>query len=88
MTSAPRTAPAAVPRAAGSPEPPPLPGQQVRWRHPWRAFALGRFHVYGPGPFEVLAVIDQGGLGPPLALVVQTEFGPREIDAAWLGPAT
>jgi hypothetical protein len=45
------------------------------------AFALGRFYAYGPGPFEVVAVVDGGGL------LVKTEFGEREIDATWLGPA-
>jgi hypothetical protein len=88
MTSVPRTVPAAPARAAGSPEPPPQAGQEVRWRHPRRAFALGRFHAYGPGPFEVLAVVGRGGVGPPPALVIQTDLGPKEIDAAWLGPAT
>jgi hypothetical protein len=62
----------------------PQPGEQVRWWHPRMAFALGRFSAYGPGPFEVVAVVDGGGRD---ALLVTTEFGEREIDAAWLGPA-
>ena len=68
---------------------PPLtqPGEQVRWRHPRMAFALGRFSAYGPGPFEVVAVIDRGGREGTLALLVRTQFGEREIDAVWLGTA-
>jgi hypothetical protein len=69
------------------PPPLPWPGEQVRWRHPRLAFALGRFSAYGPGPFEVVAVVDRGGWDAPLALLVKTEFGEKEIDAAWLGPA-
>jgi hypothetical protein len=41
--------------------------------------------VYGPGPFEVLAVLDRRALDLPLALLIKTEFGPREIDAVWVG---
>jgi hypothetical protein len=73
----------------GQAVPPPLPrpGEQVRWRHPRLAFTLGRFSAYGPGPFEVVAVVDRGGRDAPLDLLVETEFGEKEIDAAWLGPA-
>jgi hypothetical protein len=46
---------------------------------------LGRFHLYGPGPFEVLAVLGGRDRDLPLTLLVNTEFGPREIEAAWLG---
>jgi hypothetical protein len=77
MIPASRTAQAVLPR----------PGEQVRWRHPRLAFALGRFSAYGPGPFQVVAVVDRGGRDAPLALLVQTELGEREIDAVWLGPA-
>jgi hypothetical protein len=55
-------------------------------RCPRLPFALGRFSAYGPGPFEVVAVVP-GGPAAPLALVVRTECGEREIEAAWLGPA-
>jgi CheY-like chemotaxis protein len=68
------------------PRPLPQPGEQVRWRHPRLAFARGRFSAYGPGPFEVVAVV-RGGPAAPLALLVRTEFGERAIDAVWLGPA-
>jgi hypothetical protein len=74
-------------RVVWFPEPFPQIGQPLRWRHPRMAFALGWFHVYGPGPFEVAAVLDRPEQGLPLALLVNTECGPREIDAAWLGPA-
>jgi hypothetical protein len=74
--------------AGGVPLPGPLPrpGEQVRWRHPRLAWARGRFSAYGPGPFEVVAVV-RGGPDAPLALLVRTEFGERAIDAVWLGPA-
>jgi hypothetical protein len=72
---------------APSPESPPPPGQEVRWHHPRLALALGRFHTYGPGPFEVVAVGVRGSSGAPLTLVIKTAFGEREIDAAWVGPA-
>jgi hypothetical protein len=68
------------------PGPLPSPGQQVRWRHPRLACALGRFNAFGPGPFEVIGARERGAQGGTV-LVVQTESGAREIDAAWLGVA-
>ena len=70
------------------PGPLPQPGQQVRWRHPRLALALGRFDAYGPGPFEVIGVIYRGEQGGTRLLVVSAESGVKEIDAAWLGPVT
>lgn len=40
--------------------------------------------MYGPGPFEVLAIVDRDG---GEALLVKTESREREIEAAWIGPA-
>jgi hypothetical protein len=68
------------------PGPLPLPGQQVRWRHPRLALALGRFNAFGPGPFEVLEVIDRRDQGGALLLLVRSSAGVREIPAVWLGP--
>lgn len=55
------------------------PKGKVRWRHPRLASALGRFEAYGPGPFELITVVDGNS-----RVVVKTEFGEREIDAVWL----
>jgi hypothetical protein len=66
----------------------PQPGEEVRWRHPRRALALGWFDVFGPGPFTLVGVLDRSDQDVPLAFVIQTEFGDKEIDAVWLGPAS
>jgi hypothetical protein len=65
-------------------EPLPQPGQQLRWRHPRRAFALGWFNVFGPGPFEFLGVVDEPEPDAPLTFIIQTEFGVKAIDAVWV----
>jgi hypothetical protein len=65
----------------------PEPGQLVCWRHPRLAFARGLFHAFGPGPFPVLGLVGGGERGLPLAVLVRTESGDRQIDAAWVGPA-
>jgi hypothetical protein len=63
----------------------PQPGQQVRWRHPRLAFAFHWFDLYGPGPFEVVDVLDLDGVR---FLVIRTESGERkEIEAVLLGVA-
>lgn len=67
------------------PGPVPRPGQQVRWRHPRMACALGRFEAFGPGPFEVVGVVASAHTGLPVALVVRAAEGEMVIDAAWLG---
>ncbi len=64
----------------------PEPGQLVRWRHPRLAFARGLFTAFGPGPFTVVGRVGGGDRGLPLAVLVRTEFGDRQIDAAWVGP--
>jgi hypothetical protein len=69
--------------------PPPFarPGQQVRWREPLHARAWGWEAIFGPGPFEVVRVVDKcdHGLGPDL--VLRTDLGEREIPEVWLAPA-
>jgi hypothetical protein len=64
----------------------PEPGQQVRWRHPRLALARGLFTALGPGPFTVIGLVGGGERGLPLAVLVRTEFGDQQIDAAWVGP--
>jgi hypothetical protein len=61
-------------------------GQEVRWRHPRRALALGWFHVIGPGPFEVIAVLDRRERGLPLSLLIRTPSGNQEVEAVLLAP--
>jgi hypothetical protein len=70
-----------------SPEPLPQPGQVVRWQHPRLACALGRFSMFGPGPFEIVAIGRGRGQHALVTYLVRTPEGPREIDAAWLGLA-
>jgi hypothetical protein len=69
-------------------EPLPQPGQALRWRHPRRALALGWFQVFGPGPFEFIELVEERGKEIPLTFLIQTEFGQKAIDAAWVGPVT
>jgi hypothetical protein len=68
------------------PEPLPQPGQEVRWRHPRRALALGWFHAFGPGPFQFVGIVDQPDPDSPPAFIIKTESGEKEIDAHWVGP--
>jgi hypothetical protein len=65
---------------------PPLPplGRKVRWRDPRHARALGWEEAYGPGPFEVVRVVDKSRQGIPPAVVVRTRLGEREINQVWL----
>ena len=68
---------------------PPLPplGPKVRWRDPRHARALCWEEAYGPGPFEVVRVVDKSRQGIPPAVVVKTRLGEREINEVWLAPA-
>jgi hypothetical protein len=62
----------------------PRPGQKVRWRDSRHARAIGWLDAYGPGPFEVVGVVDKSSLGIPVAVVVKTDLGEREINVVWL----
>src|SRR3954451_2909484 len=66
----------------------PRPGQQVRWRQPWHANAIGWADAYGPGPFEVVRVVDKAEQGLPAGGVLKTGLGEREINAVWLELST
>jgi hypothetical protein len=71
-----------------TPLPPlPRPGQQVRWRDPLHARACGWEALLGPGPFEVVRVVDKSQLGLAAGLVVRTGLGEREIPEVWLAVA-
>jgi hypothetical protein len=72
------------------PEPQPVlprPGQKVRWRDPLHARAWGWEDVFGPGPFEVVRIVDQCDHGLGVDFVLQTELGEREIPEVWLALA-
>jgi hypothetical protein len=60
------------------------PGQKVRWRCPRHARAIGWLDAHGPGPFEVVGLVDKSHQGIPPAVVVRTGLGEREINAVWL----
>jgi hypothetical protein len=62
----------------------PRPGQRVRWRDPHHAWALGWAYAYGPGPFEVVRIVDKGTYGLPAGVVLKTLLGEREINEVWL----
>ena len=62
----------------------PEAGQWVRWRQPRHAYAIGWADAYGPGPFEVVRVVDKSGQGIPAAVVLKTDLGDREVNTVWL----
>ena len=62
----------------------PRPGQQVRWRQPRHANAIGWLDAYGPGPFEVVGVVDKSEQALPAGVIVKTDLGEREINTVWL----
>jgi CheY-like chemotaxis protein len=62
----------------------PRPGQQVRWRDARHAQALRWLDAYGPGPFEVVAVVPPRDPGLPAGLVLKTDHGERESNEVWL----
>jgi hypothetical protein len=71
-----------------APTPPlPPPAPKVRWRDPRHARALCWEDAYGPGPFEVVRVVDKSPQGIPPAVVVKTRLGDREINEVWLTAA-
>jgi hypothetical protein len=43
--------------------------------------------VFGPGPFEVVHLVDRGDRAATTGLLLQTELGEREIDEVWLALA-
>jgi hypothetical protein len=62
----------------------PRPGQQVRWRNPQDARGGGWQDVFGPGPFEVVRIVDHSDLGLATGVVVRTALGEQEISEVWL----
>jgi hypothetical protein len=62
----------------------PRSGQRVRWRDPNHAHAIGWLYALGPGPFEVVGVVDRSGQGLSSGLVLKTALGDRELSEVWL----
>jgi hypothetical protein len=65
----------------------PRPGQKVRWRDPQDARRCGWEAVFGPGPYEVVGIVDRGGRGLATNIVLRTGMGEREIPEVWLALA-
>jgi hypothetical protein len=62
----------------------PRPGQKVRWRNPQDARRCGWEAVIGPGPFEVVGLVDRSDLGLAANVVLRTDLGELEIPEVWL----
>jgi CheY-like chemotaxis protein len=62
----------------------PHPGQRVCWRDSWHAHALRWLYTYGPGPFEVVGVVDKSHHGLPNGLFIKTDLGRKEVSEVWL----
>jgi hypothetical protein len=65
----------------------PRPGQKVRWRHPEYARAWGWEDLFGPGPYEVVGLVDQSDRGLAANIVLRTRIGERAIPEVWLALA-
>jgi hypothetical protein len=65
----------------------PRPGQKVRWRNRPHARACGWEDFFGPGPYEVVGVVDRSDLGLAANVVVRTNIGEREVPEVWLALA-
>lgn len=62
----------------------PQPGDRVCWRDIRHAQCLGWDKSYGPGPFEVVRIVDHTAQEIPPGIVVNTRLGEREINSVWL----
>jgi hypothetical protein len=65
----------------------PRPGQKVCWRNPEQARAFGWVALFGPGPFEVVRLVNKSTHGLAAGLAVLTRLGEREIPEVWLALA-
>jgi hypothetical protein len=65
----------------------PRPGQKVRWRNRRRARASGWEELFGPGPYEVVGLVDKSAYGLAPGIVLRTRLGDREIPDVWLALA-
>lgn len=62
----------------------PCPGQKVCWRDLRHARALCWADILGPGPFEVVRILDKSEHGLAAGLVLRTQIGEREVSEVWL----
>ncbi len=62
----------------------PHPGQKVRCRDFRNAHRSGWVDLFGPGPFEVVRIVDKSDRGLAADLVVQTRLGGKVIPEVWL----
>jgi hypothetical protein len=62
----------------------PRPGEKVWWRDLRHARALCWAEILGPGPFEVLRIVDKSEQGLAAGLILRTQIGEREISEVWL----
>jgi CheY-like chemotaxis protein len=62
----------------------PRPGQRIHWRNPRHAHAIGWLYSYGPGPFEVVGVVDRSRRGLPAGVLLKTDLGEKEVNEVWL----
>jgi hypothetical protein len=65
----------------------PQPDQKVRWRNPAYAQKCGWEDLFGPGPFEVVRIVDHGKYGLARGLVLLTGMGKCEVPEVWLALA-
>ncbi len=65
----------------------PRPGQKVRWRDSGNARRSGWVDLFGPGPFEVVRVVDKSDRGLAADLLVRTRLGGQVIPEVWLALA-
>jgi hypothetical protein len=66
---------------------PPAAGEWVRWRDPRHAETQWWDTTCGPGPFEVVRVLDHLPEGLPVGVVLKTRRGEREVSEVWLARA-
>jgi hypothetical protein len=65
----------------------PRPGQKVRWRNRRRARVYGWEDLFGPGPYEVVGLVDRSNRGLATNIVLRTNMGEREIPEVGLAVA-
>jgi len=62
----------------------PQPGEFVRWRNPRHAKSQWWDETYGPGPFEVVRVVDHSDEDLRHGIIVKTKLGERNVNEVWL----
>ncbi len=62
----------------------PRPGQKVSWRDPGHAREWGWADLFGPGPFEVVRVVDKRDRGLAPDFTLRTAIGEWDISGFWL----